>query len=99
MIWWSIVFNVIQYVSAIITFRLFIFEEICQSGNIQLFINTNSVRTKPTGLILQKIEEHGYNPAIETLELHGWLCPWAEEVFGAYFQCERLYLDLYKGRE
>lgn len=99
MIWWSIVFNAIQYVSAIITFRLFIFEEICQSGNIQLFINTNGVRTKPTGLILQKTEEHGYKPAIETLELYGWLCPWAEEVFSAYFQCERLYLDLYKGRE
>lgn len=99
MIYWSIVFKGIQYVAALITFRLFIFEEICQSGNIQLFINTNSVRTKPTGLILQKIEEHGYNPAIETLELYGWLCPWAEDIFGLYFQCERLYLDLYKGRE
>lgn len=96
MIWWAIVFNVIEYVASLITFRLFIFEEICQSGNIQLFINTNSKRTKPTSYIVQKLEEHAYEPAMETLEVYGWLCPWAEEAFSAYFQCERLYIDLYK---
>jgi hypothetical protein len=99
MIWWAIVFQTIEYVSALITFRLFIFEEICQSGNVQLFINTNSVRTKPTGFILQKIFEHAYYPALETIDYWGWICPWAKEVFGNYFAIEKVYLDLYRGLE
>lgn len=97
MIYWAFIFKAIEYVASIITFRLFIFEEICQSGNIQLYINTRTVKTKPTSFILQKIYEHAYDPAMFTLEWHGWLCPWAMEVFGIYFHCEKKYLELYAG--
>lgn len=97
MIWWAIVFKVIEYVASMIVFKLFIYEEICQSGNIQLYIAENGPRNIPSGFILQKIFKYAYNPAMDCLKTEAQLCPWGADIFDVFFRAEKLYLNCYGG--
>lgn len=86
MVYWSLVFKVIEFVSTLVFFKLFIYEEITQAGTMYCFMAANY--TSPASLepIKQLTYYHGINPGKQVLKDFGILCPWGQEGFRLFFQ-------------
>jgi len=86
MVYWNFVFKVIEFISTLVFFKLFIYEEITQAGTMYCFMAANY--TKPASLdpIKQLTYYHGITPGKQVLEEFGILCPWSQDGFRLFFQ-------------
>lgn len=86
MVYWALVFKVIEFVSTLVFFKLFIYEEISQAGMMYCFMATNYTYQVSTAQVKQLTLYHGVNPGKKVLEETWMLAPWHAEGFRLFFQ-------------
>lgn len=85
-IYFGLVFGIIEFVASLLFFKLFLYEEICQAGAMYCFLATNYQTNYMTGSIKSLTRYHGINPGKAVLEEYWMLAPWLKEPFDTFFQ-------------
>lgn len=86
MIFWALIFQVIEFVSGLVFFKLFIYEEISQAGTLYCFIAQSGTEKNPTEKIKQLTKIHGLDPGKATLNDTWMLAPWCYDTFGLFYK-------------
>jgi hypothetical protein len=80
----SLALGVVEFASCMAMYRLFLYEESIQEGNMAMYV----FRRQNDGDSVQRVrlatEDHGIKPASQELDQYGWLVPWAVDSF-SYF--------------
>lgn len=97
MIWWCFVFEQIEWVSTIVLFRMFIYLNIIRAGDIQLYTLFVLETESHTENIAAMMDKHSYQPAWDTFNEFGWLCPWADAPLRNFFTAARMSTEAYTG--
>lgn len=95
MIYWALVFKIFEFVQGLIFFKLFIYEEICQSGMLYCFIATNNLNNAPTGQIKQLTRYHGIEPGKKTLDATWVMAPWVFDGFFLFYKATEQGLEAF----
>lgn len=95
MVWWALIFKVIEFVSTLVFFKLFIYEEITQAGTMYCFLATNYTYPASTAQVKQLTYYHGINPGKKVLEETWFLAPWFAEGFELFFKSSEYALEAF----
>lgn len=85
MIYWALVYDAIEFVSTLLFFKLFIYEEISQAGSMYCFILQNNLGVSNVEKIKDLTKIHGIEPGKEANAKYWLLAPWVTEGFYLFF--------------
>lgn len=95
MVYWELVYQIIEFASTLLFFKLFIYEEIAQAGAMYCFIINNNLGGGDTTKIKQLTQIHAIIPAKECLTEYWVLAPWVVDGFNIFFKAAEQSLEAF----
>ena len=89
-LFFSLIFSAIEFMSALVFYKLFLYEETIQIGTMTSFVMGPIKGTGYGQTAAQATKKWGINPGVEYLDEWGWLVPWAVDAYGVFFRTAKM---------
>lgn len=85
-IYWALVGTALEFVSSLVFFKLFLYEEICQSGAMTAYVLKVNLKNAPIDKIKDLTMQHGVTPGMYALNHFWMLAPWCYDPFWLFYK-------------